>query len=383
MSLGPKTYYNEIDPFAAQWLRNLIAVNLIADGDVDERDIRDVYPIDLIGYTQCHFFAGIGGWSYALRLADWPDDKPCWTGSCPCQPFSAAGQGTGFDDERHLWPAFFHLIEQCKPSVVFGEQVASKAGLTWLDLVQTDMEAANYATGAVDLCAAGIGAPHIRQRLFWCADSLHAQRWAVNEHREDGCNGKNSGRAEAHGELRTCDEVLKCADLSSPQPNRTIGPPERNTWDETRMLLSGPNSEVGFDTDTDTARCGEGRTSETRDGGKPPRQQSSGLCLTGLNCAPRRQRLQEQLILGRISIPAMEPSEGEAFVSAGYTRGFWASCDWWHGRDEKFRPIEPGVQPLASGVQKRMGKLRGYGNSIVPPLAAEFLMAYMEACSRS
>lgn len=164
-------YYNEIDPFAAQWLRNLIAAGHIAPGVVDERSIEDVTPDDLHGFTQCHFFAGIGVWSLALRRAGWPDDKPVWTGSCPCQPFSAAGKGNGFADERHLWPAFFHLISECKPGIIFGEQVASKDGLGWLDLVQTDLEATNYAVGAVDLCAAGFGAPHIRQRLYWVADS--------------------------------------------------------------------------------------------------------------------------------------------------------------------------------------------------------------------
>ncbi|WP_146074525.1 DNA cytosine methyltransferase, partial [Pectobacterium brasiliense] len=159
-------YYNEIEPYAAQWLRNLIAANLIAPGIVDERSIEDVTPSDLAGFTQCHFFAGIGVWSYALRRAGWPDDKPVWTGSCPCQPFSAAGKGDGFADERHLWPSFFHLIEQCKPPVVFGEQVASSDGLEWFDLVQADLENAGYAATAFDICAAGVGAPHIRQRLF-------------------------------------------------------------------------------------------------------------------------------------------------------------------------------------------------------------------------
>lgn len=160
-------FYNENDPFAAQWLRNLIAAGHIAPGVVDERSIEDVTPDDLRGFTQCHFFAGVGVWSFALRRAGWPDDKPVWTGSCPCQPFSAPGKGNGFADERHLWPAFFHLISECKPGVIFGEQVASKDGLGWLDLVQADLEATNYAIGAVDLCAAGFGAPHIRQRLFW------------------------------------------------------------------------------------------------------------------------------------------------------------------------------------------------------------------------
>lgn len=161
--------YNEHDPFAAEWLRQLIAAGQIAPGDVDERSIEDVVPDDLRGYTQCHFFAGIGVWSYALRRAGWPDERPVWTGSCPCQPFSAAGKGAGFADERHLWPAFFHLIDLRRPPTVFGEQVASKDGLAWLDHVQVDLEGAGYAFGAKDLCAAGFGAPHIRQRLYFVA----------------------------------------------------------------------------------------------------------------------------------------------------------------------------------------------------------------------
>lgn len=84
-------YYNEIDPYAAQWLRNLMDYDLILPGEVDERSIVEVHPDDLKGFTQCHFFAGIGGWSLAARLARWPDDRRLWTGSCPCQPFSVAG----------------------------------------------------------------------------------------------------------------------------------------------------------------------------------------------------------------------------------------------------------------------------------------------------
>lgn len=164
-------FYNEIDPYAAQWLRNLIAAEHIAHGVVDERSIEDIEPAELDGYTQCHFFAGIGVWSLALRNAGWSDDRPVWTGSCPCQPFSSAGKGAGFDDERHLWPAFHHLIEQCRPPVVIGEQVASKDADTWIDLVQTDMEALGYAFGAIPFPASGVGAPHIRDRLYWLADS--------------------------------------------------------------------------------------------------------------------------------------------------------------------------------------------------------------------
>lgn len=164
-------YYNEFDPYAAQWLRNLIEAGHIAPGIVDERSIEDVRPADLAGFTQCHFFAGVGVWSLALRKAGWPDNKPVWTGSCPCQPFSAAGAGAGFKDARHLWPSFAWLIGQSKPPVIFGEQVASKAVEPWVDLVHADLEALEYAFGAVPFPSAGVGAPHIRDRLFWVADS--------------------------------------------------------------------------------------------------------------------------------------------------------------------------------------------------------------------
>ena len=170
-------YYNEFEPYAAQWLRNLIDAGELPKGVVDERDIRDVTPADLEPYAQCHFFAGIGIWALALARAGFPADYPIWSGSCPCQPFSSAGKGDGFADERHLWPHFHYLIEQRRPAVVVGEQVATKDGLGWLDLVQTDLEGSDYACGAVDTCAAGYGAPHIRQRLYFTGiDNRHSAR---------------------------------------------------------------------------------------------------------------------------------------------------------------------------------------------------------------
>ena len=164
-------YYNEYDKKAAAWLRELIKVGAIPDGHVDERSIAEVSPDDLRGFTQCHFFAGIGGWSLALQLAGWSSDRPVWTGSCPCQPFSVAGKGLGAADERHLWPIFARLIRECKPATVFGEQVASKAGREWLGGVFADLEGMGYSRAGADLCAASVNAPHIRQRLYWVADS--------------------------------------------------------------------------------------------------------------------------------------------------------------------------------------------------------------------
>jgi DNA (cytosine-5)-methyltransferase 1 len=194
-------YYNEIDPFAAQTLRNLIAAGHIAPGDVDERSIEDVKPDDLRSYTQCHFFAGIGVWSLALRNAGWSDDTRVWTGSCPCQPFSAAGKGDGFADERHLWPAWFHLITQCEPPVVFGEQVAGKSGAAWIDLVQDDMEALDYTFGAAVTTSAGVGAPHTRERLYWATSHPGYER-GTGPSETPGSGGLRPWRAFGEMDLR-------------------------------------------------------------------------------------------------------------------------------------------------------------------------------------
>ncbi len=182
-------YYNEFDPYAAQWLRNLISEGLIAPGIVDERSIKDVKPDEIKHYTQVHLFAGIGGWSLALRLAGVPDDAPVWTGSCPCQPYSAAGKGRGDKDERNLWPEMFRLVRDCQPERIFGEQVESAIRHGWLDGVFANLEAEDYTCGAIVLGAHSVGKPHIRQRLWWMANagSSKCERW----NQSNGNNGEH------------------------------------------------------------------------------------------------------------------------------------------------------------------------------------------------
>jgi DNA (cytosine-5)-methyltransferase 1 len=313
-------YYNEFDPYAADWLENLISFGCIAPGDVDRRSIVDVQPDDLKGYTQCHFFAGIGGWSQALKLAGWPDERPVWTGSCPCQPFSVAGLGKGTADERHLWPEFARLIAECGPPVVFGEQVASKDGREWLAGVRADLEALAYAVGAADLCAAGAGAPHIRQRLYWLADTngglaCDAGLQRGGQHRQQPQDGRFGGLEHAASDGR----VQRRAE---PSGRGAVG----GCGNDTERL--GNADDTGL----------QGRLDGSGEGGRPDQR------------------------------PA-----GEASVA-----GFWSTYATVRCTDGKARRFEPGSFPLAHGVSNRVGRLRGYGNAIVPQVAAEFVGAYMD-----
>ncbi len=330
-------YYNEIDPYAAAWLRNLIKDGHIADGVVDERSISDVKPEELFEFTQCHFFAGIGVWSYALRSAGWEDDRPVWTGSCPCQPFSGAGNRKGMADERHLWPHWFHLIEECRPPTVFGEQVASKDGLGWIDLVQADMEGADYAIGAFDLCSAGFGAPHIRQRLWFVADTDNPRSQGWISGRSD------TQRQDQHGHVGRGGTTDRLAYAESEQgASRDHGGEPRETGEPQQIQSGGSGSStVGMDNAIGNGRH-EGRFG---DHGRNDRQQ-----------------------------PDPDVEDGRA----KQTNGAWSDVDWLLCRDGKWRPVEPDTFPLAHGATARVGRLRAYGNAITAPVAQGLIESYME-----
>lgn len=315
--MSAEAYYNEIDPFAAQWLRNLIAAGHIAPGEVDERSIEDVTPDDLKGFTQCHFFAGIGVWSHSLRLAGWPDDRPVWTGSCPCQPFSAAGKGDGFADERHLWPHFFHLISERRPQHVFGEQVAAGNANVWFDLVQADLEGMGYAFGLVPFTSAGIGAPHIRERAYWVANAtgqLHHQcNDGTNELGRKG-NPEQNRMGGGIGGLGNAN----FARLEGLSGNDGAAGRERATGPATAPgVLLRPLEVNGFWRDADWLLCRDGKWRPVEPG----------------------------------TFPLVD------------------------GASSRLGRVEPGVARVASS--NRVGRLKGYGNAINAQAAAAFIRAYM------
>jgi DNA (cytosine-5)-methyltransferase 1 len=318
-------YYNEFDPYAAQWIRNLIAASLIPTGDVDERSIVDVSPADLAGYVQCHWFAGVAGWALAARLAGFPDDRELWTGSAPCQPFSVAGQGKAQADDRHLWPHLFRLVSARRPDVLMGEQVAAAVGKGWLDGVFADLEGIGYACGATVVPACAVDAPHRRDRLWFMADAggtRLAQR-ECDARVLPSMGGKSEGQdsADDAGAVGNTDE--SCAS-------------------EERQQRSGQLSGAGGDT---------------------------GACVGDVadaDCGGWRARSNNQAAGYRQAAS----SEGR--------RSAWDSCAWITGHDGKARRVEPSIRLLAHGVPARVGRLRAYGNSIVVPLAAEVIGAYMD-----
>jgi DNA (cytosine-5)-methyltransferase 1 len=335
-------YYNEWGPQAAAWLRELISERLIPRGLVDERSITEVKAEDLEGFTQCHFFAGIGGWPLALQLAGVDHRTPLWTGSPPCQPFSAAGKQLGQFDPRHLAPVFLDLISQCRPPVLFGEQVAPAIAKSWMCDLQAHLEGEDYAVGFAVLPACSVGAPHKRDRLFFGANRLantssfndnqrheYAQHGRENEAKQTWMGGGDGGMADTDH-----------TGLEGRQ-----GMPERT--DEQSV---GSGSVEGWVAHTKSQR--------RADGAEEPRSRYKVL----------REAAE---IIGT----------GDRSFTGGTNphHSFWSSADWLGCRDGKFRPVESGTFPLANGISARVGRLRGYGNAIVPEVAAQFVRAFLAA----
>lgn len=355
---------------------------LIPEGDIDQRSIRDVTPGDLRGYTQCHFFAGLGGWSLALQLAQWPSDREVWTGSCPCQPFSVAGKQAGFNDERHLWPAFERLIAQCRPPVVFGEQVAGAS--KWLNLVRGDLEALDYAVGCLPIEAASAGADHFRDRYFFVADGAQQQQHGRRdagaqrrpEHSDDGYgklahhHSKQSGEGlQRSGQFGGASRYSRSNDRSLPNNNQRLQEPQRLTGDVGSQRAPAAGSGICVVEHSHDAE----RRAET--GGRNVHEWDA------------RGRNESDDDDGKSSQAGfVEHGWGEGWTEHEFRRrGFTAAVanigdrQYLECPDGKWRRLPPPrVRWLGAGIQSRVAKLRAIGNAIDPRPAAAFIKAYLE-----
>ncbi len=355
-------YYNENEPFVAAWLRNLIKAGLIADGYVDERSIRDVRPMDLWGFDQHHFFAGIGGWSRALRMAVVPDDFPVTTGSCPCQPFSIAGKRKGFDDPRHLWPVWRDLLEEQRPAIVLGEQTARAPD--WLALVRSDLEAMDYAMGVCPIEAASAGAYHFRDRYWFVA---HSQR-----------EGERRGRLRRSSEgPGTHDEWASGESLGYGVRNVSDRNDSERRAGQSRRYDDGWQTAGWIESHGDVAEHSAGDVvDDDRSGGRArqPATETPGHW-NAAGAAGRDVDHAESIGWGQGWTESELRSWGPATAVSSIDGVQIIECP-----DGKWRRLPPPrVRWLGTKLPARVGLLRGFGNAIDILPATAFIKAALGA----
>jgi DNA-cytosine methyltransferase len=355
------------------------------------------------------------------------------TGGFPCQPFSVAGKQKGTSDDRHLWPEMFRIIKAFKPRYVIGENVRGIINIqdgVVFETVCTDLESEGYEVQPFIIPAAGVGAPHRRERV-----------WIVANREESMVNSNNHGLKQYNETEKTTfwrgtsatsqsTSSTNVADTISNDEGREIsrsdeetrGIQEEHRTEHSTTRKSSRTSEVwngddGYETTESNVANTEGlrfrgRSGEERGIKKNEFQQAEQKGSSFWSETERRssqsggddvadtesiesnvrgleQRQRERSRQGEVGgasgstnvadtnperLQRAEQSKthtGETETQFSTTQSSKAAGNFWL--------VEPNVGRVAHGVSGRVHRLKGLGNSIVPQIAEEIGYALIKA----
>ena len=285
------------------------------------------------------------------------------TGGFPCQPFSVAGKQQGTSDSRHLWPEMFRIIKDFAPRWVIGENVKGLTNIqdgVVFETVCSDLEGEGYEVRTFNIPAAGVQAPHRRERIWIVA---HAKRF--NERKS----------------IRESDETQSRIQKEH-RPNNST------TWESSRTgsVWGTNNGHEDMENSRRTLRSrgelqGE-NGNETGEGNADQSQRSSGTSRSNV-ADTSSKRLEGQLRSKLQGTREGSTNSSETMVDSRTGRcasqetevqpGRYSSFDssWWQS--------EPELGRVAHGVSGRVHRLKALGNSIVPKIVSEIGNAIIQA----
>jgi len=313
------------------------------------------------------------------------------TAGYPCQPFSVAGRQKGTEDDRHIWPYILKIVAHKRPTWCVFENVHGHIALG-LDQVLADLEAEGYSTRTFIVPACGVNAPHRRDRLWIVGNAQHdgsstAKVGGVNE---EDARGSSQGQSQTEQSSRASgrkDDGSLRQELADPNGigrgggNGTgRGTGERNVQSEKQG-----RSSLGREAE----RCGEPRGEDVayskgiiQDGIRGEANQVSDRGDTRLELERCGQR---QFSGGSEQNVADTQSEQSTPDDNGGEQGAVSEpqqvqprgSDSWGGRGCNWE-IEPDVGRVAHGIPRRVDRLKGLGNAIVPRIAMNIGLAIKE-----
>ena len=242
----------------------------------------------------------------------------------PCQPFSYSGQRKGKADDRHLWPYIRRVVALKRPTWVVLENVAGHITMG-LDEVLADLEAEGYASRTFVLPACGVDAPHRRDRV-----------WIIASHVGDPDSGERQGDEQTTiTGRREQGPPTGCQDVPDTDSHRQQCPSER------------PREDRGHEAGDHTGWSGEDVADPdgSRSKARLPRSEPGQEGFTGEPDDRRHQR-------GRRT-----------------PDGLWTA--------------EPPVRRVVNGLPRRVDRIKGLGNAIVPQIAEQIGLAIKHYEERS
>ena len=248
------------------------------------------------------------------------------TAGYPCQPFSTAGKRKGAEDDRHLWPYIMQIVTCKRPTWCVFENVSGHISLG-LDKVLSDLEAEDYSTRTFIIPACAVDAPHRRDRIWIVAHSNRSSDRRTSQSNE-----------EAYGEIPEWDDS-GITDQSGKICDTSLGNSEHNGQLTSRDIQTSEGSQKGS---------------------KKKVKQSSRPSSRAKNVANTKSvKLDEQQCDN-------QPKKNE---QGGLRRKVGASS--FDTRSPTYWSTEPNVGRVAHGIPKRVDRIKGLGNAIVPQIAEQ------------
>ena len=344
------------------------SLGLEATGGFETKAFCDIekYPRQVLQKHWPHVkqYEDIKELNYERLKADGIDSIDIITGGYPCQPFSIAGRQKGEQDPRHLWPEYFRLVKELRPTWVIGENVSGHIKLG-LDTVIEDLESEDYAVRPFSISASSIGANHQRERIWILAHSRRSQ-WPRAELRGEN---ENETRKENANQFKRSSSTsgFDVADTQSQWSGeiKNIDKEKRNKGgSETQSYSSGGNV---ANTESEGLQRGEwNNQGEGREVLSSERQ--DGNEIRSETRRPDRVSTQENVSNPGSSRRETGISE-ERYREEGNTEEFNNDSDRRRGwQRENNWAVEPDVGRVAHGVPKRVDRLKSLGNSLVPQI---------------
>ena len=261
------------------------------------------------------------------------------TGGFPCQPYSVAGKQKGTADDRYLWPEMFRVIKEVQPTFVIAENVRGiiniQDGMVF-ETVCSDLESEGFEIQTFIIPAAGVGAPHKRERVWIVGYSKH--------------NGSLTSEIK-RGDNKINDRTEEREDTTF-KPERAGRSRDNEIMENTRRKLHERSS------------VREKNEDEIRKENANKFERSSSESAS--NVANTKS---EQSISKYYREQPGETSEQEQIKSRGSSSWTLREANWLS---------EPNVGRVVNGVPGRAHRLRGLGNAIVPKIAEEIGRSIMK-----
>ena len=330
------------------------------------------------------------------------------TAGYPCQPFSVAGLQKGTKDDRHIWPYILKIVAHKRPTWCVFENVHGHIALG-LDQVLADLEAEGYSTRTFVVPACGVNAPHRRDRLWIVAHSNSDSQSDVTEHgeqRQGQLGERDVGNAQHDGSSTAKvggvnEEDARGSSQGQSQTEQSSGASGRKDDGSLHQELADPNgigrgggnsSERGtgerqFQSEKqrrssvgrETERCGEPCRENVADTESERARKNDGRVRSGISGTGGREDPITQKDVADTQSKQSTPDDngGEQGAVSEPQQVQPRGSSSWGGRGCNWE-IEPDVGRVAHGIPRRVDRLKGLGNAIVPQIAMNIGLAIKE-----